>query len=181
MVCVSIWPWNFTFNSFYTPVVTEAPIFVAQVPWVLARRVCKQCQAIFFSCLKKQYPVTEHAATFDFWTGCLEIKRCEESKKTLKNPFASRLAEFNTSLKNFSGLQINDILFPLRFDLGEVGIFWRYFYCRWLGDQKMGGALMPIEGLILLLASIQAQIIVRGIRRNETAIIKTRRKKPLRH
>ena len=40
---------------------------------------------------------------------------------------------------------------------------------------------MPIEGLILLLASIQAQIIVRGIRRNETAIIKTGRMKPLRH
>ena len=27
------------------------------------------------------------------------IKRCEESKRTLKNPFASRLAEFNTTLK----------------------------------------------------------------------------------
>ena len=40
---------------------------------------------------------------------------------------------------------------------------------------------MPIEGLFLLLASIQAQIIVKGIRRNETATIKTVRKKPLRH
>ena len=37
----------------------------------------------------------------------------------------------------------------------------------------MGSALMPIEGLFLLLASIQAQIIVKGIRRNETATIKT--------
>ena len=47
----------------------------------------------------------------------------------------------------------------------------------------MGSALMPIEGLFLLLASIQAQIIVKGIRmrRNETATIKTVRKKPLRH
>ena len=50
-------------------------------------------------CLKEQYPVTAHAPNFDFWTGCPEIKRCEESKRTLKNPFASRLAEFNTTLK----------------------------------------------------------------------------------
>ena len=35
----------------------------------------------------------------------------------------------------------------------------------------MGSALMLIEGLFLLLASIQAQIIVKGIRRNETATI----------
>ena len=45
----------------------------------------------------------------------------------------------------------------------------------------MGSALMPIEGLFLLLASIHAQITVKGIRRNETAPIKTVRKKPLRH
>ena len=45
----------------------------------------------------------------------------------------------------------------------------------------MRGALMPIEGLFLLPASIQAQIIVKGIRRNETATIETVRKKPLRH
>ena len=40
---------------------------------------------------------------------------------------------------------------------------------------------MLIEGLFLLLASIQAQIIVKEIRRNETATIETVRKKPLRH
>ena len=51
---------------------------------------------------------------------------------------------------------------------------------HWREDQKMGSALMPIEGLFLLLASIQAQIIVKAIRRNETAAIKTVRKKPLR-
>ena len=46
----------------------------------------------------------------------------------------------------------------------------------------MGSAFMPIEGLFLLPASIQAQIIVKGIRRNETAtIIETVSKKPLRH
>ena len=49
--------------------------------------------------LKEQYPFTAHAPNFDFWTGCPEIKRCEESKRTLKNPFASRLAEFDTTLK----------------------------------------------------------------------------------
>ena len=83
--------------------------------------------------------------------------------------------------QNFSGLQINDILFLLSFDLGKIWIFWRYFYCRWPEDQKIGSTLMPIEGLFLLLASIQAQIIVKGIRRNEKATIKTVRKKPLRH
>ena len=69
----------------------------------------------------------------------------------------------------------------LSFDLGESGIFLRYFYCRWPEDQKIGSALMPIEGLFLQLASIQAQIIVKKIRRNETATIKIVRKKPLRH
>ena len=38
----------------------------------------------------------------------------------------------------------------------------------------MGRALIPIEGLFLLLASIQAQITVKEkIRSNETATIKT--------
>ena len=45
----------------------------------------------------------------------------------------------------------------------------------------MGSALMPIEGFFLLPASIQAQLIVKGIRRNETATIKAVREKPLRH
>ena len=56
-------------------------------------------KGFFFSDLKEQYPVTAHAPNFDFWTGCREIKRCEESKRILKNPFASRLAGFNTTLK----------------------------------------------------------------------------------
>ena len=49
--------------------------------------------------LKEQYPVSAHAPNFDFWTGCREIKRCEESKRTLKNPSTSRLAGINTTLK----------------------------------------------------------------------------------
>ena len=44
----------------------------------------------------------------------------------------------------------------------------------------MGSSFMAIEGLFLLPASIQAQIIVKEIRRNETATIETVRKK-LRH
>ena len=41
----------------------------------------------------------------------------------------------------------------------------------------MGSALMSIEGLFLLLAAIQAQVIVKGIRRSETTTIKTVRKR----
>ena len=72
-------------------------------------------------------------------------------------------------------------MFSLSFDLGEMGIFWRYFYCRWPEDQKMGSALIPIEGLVLLPSSTHAQIIVKRIRRNETATIEAVRNKPLRH
>ena len=49
--------------------------------------------------LKEQYPVTAHAPNVDFWTGYREIKRCEESKRTLKNPFVSCLADFNATVK----------------------------------------------------------------------------------
>ena len=44
----------------------------------------------------------------------------------------------------------------------------------------MGSTLMQIEGLFLLPASKQAQIIVKAMRRNETATLKTVKKKPLR-
>ena len=37
--------------------------------------------------LKEQYPVTAHVPNFDFLTGCCKFKRCEESQRTLKNPF----------------------------------------------------------------------------------------------
>ena len=111
--------------------------------------------------------------------GC-EIKRCEVSERTLKNPFASRLAEFNITLKL---RRITDqwYIVPVKFRFGRNQDFWRYFYCRWPEDQRMGSALMPIEGLFLLPASIQAQVIMKETRRNETATIKTVRKKPLRH
>ena len=54
-------------------------------------------------------------------------------------------------------------------------------YCRWPEDQNIGSALVPIDGLFLLPASVQAQIIVKAIRINETATIETLRKNPLRH
>ena len=49
------------------------------------------------------------------------------------------------------------------------------------GGPKEGSVFMPIEGLFLLPASIEAQIIVKGICRNETATVETVRKKPLRY
>ena len=68
--------------------------------------------------LKERYTVTAHAPNFDFWTGCREIKRCWESKRTLKNPFASRLAEFDTALKL---LRITDqwYIVPAEFRFGQ--------------------------------------------------------------
>ena len=98
----------------------------------------------------------------------------------MKNPFASRLAEFNTILKL---LRITDqcYIVPVKFRFGRNLDFLRYFYCRWPEGQKKGSALISIESLFLLLAYIQAQIVVKGIHRNETAAIKTVRKKPLRH
>ena len=95
--------------------------------------------------------------------------------------FALCLAEFNTTLKL---LRITDqwYIVPVKFWFGRNQDFLALLLLPLAGgDQKMGSPLMPIEGLFLLLASIQAQIIVKGIRRNETATIKTERKKPLRH
>ena len=60
---------------------------------------CGYVNAVVFLDLKEQYPVIRHAPNCDVWTGCREIKKCEESKRTLKNPFVSRLADFNTILK----------------------------------------------------------------------------------
>ena len=90
----------------------------------------------------------------------------------MKNPFASRFAEFDTT-QNFSELQINDIVFPLSFKLGKIGIFWLSFHCLWQEDQEKASTLISVEGLFLPPASIQAQLIVKGIRRNGTATIKT--------
>ena len=84
--------------------------------------------------LKEQYPVTAHVPNLDFRTECREFKRCEESQRTLKNPFATRFAEFDTT-QNVSELQINDIVFPLIFNLGKIRIIWLSFHCLWPEDQ----------------------------------------------
>ena len=97
--------------------------------------------------LKEQYPVTAHAPNFDFWTGCREIKRCEESRRTLKNPFASRLAEFSTTLKL---LRITDqwCNVPVKFRFRLNRVFLALLLLPLAGGQKMGSVLMPIEDLI---------------------------------
>ena len=68
--------------------------------------------------LKERYPESAHAQNFDFCSSCREIKRCEESKRTLTNPFASRLAEFDTTLKLF---RITDqwYIVPFKFRFGR--------------------------------------------------------------
>ena len=101
--------------------------------------------------------------------------------RTLNNPFASHLAKFKTTLKL---LRITDqwYVVPVKFRFGRNQDFLALLLLPLAeGCQNKGSPLMPIEGLFLLLASIQAQIIVKGIHRNETATIKTVRKKPLRH
>ena len=101
--------------------------------------------------------------------------------RTLNNPFASHLAKFKTTIKL---LRITDqwYVVPVKFRFGRNQDFLALLLLPLAkGRQNKGSPLMPIEGLFLLLASIQAQIIVKGIHRNETATIKTVRKKPLRH
>ena len=97
--------------------------------------------------LKEQYSVTAHAPNFGFWTGCREIKGCEESRRTLKNPFASRLAEFSTALKL---LRITDqwCNLPVKFRFGLNRVFLALLLFPLAGGQKMGSVSMPIEDLI---------------------------------
>ena len=71
-------------------------------------RVCAIAMLLNGKLLKEQYPVTAHAPNFDFWTGCHEIKRCEESKRTLKNPFTSRLAGIQESAYDWFESYLNN-------------------------------------------------------------------------
>ena len=120
--------------------------------------------------MKKQFPVTAHVPNFDFLTGCRELKGCEEGKRTLKNPFASRLDQFDTTLKLLKIIDQGYIV-PVEFRFGRNRDFLAFFHFRQSEDQKKAGALMPVEGLFLPPASIQAQIIVTGICRNGTVTI----------
>ena len=78
--------------------------------------------------------------TLIFWQDVANSKDA-----TLKNPFASLLAEFDTTLK--LELQVNDILFPLSFDLDQIGIFFGVPFIA--VDQRTKrrelSALMPVE------------------------------------
>ena len=86
---VSIWSLRSP-NFFFSAIKRKTRLSSKYAP-----RNCCATLVIF----KAQYPVTAHVPNFDFLTGCREFRRCEESKRALKNPFASRLAEFDTTLK----------------------------------------------------------------------------------
>ena len=80
---------------------------------------------------------TAHAPNFNFRTECCEFKRCEESKRTLKNPFALRLAEFDTILKL---LRITDQWFivPVKFRFGRNRVFLSLLLLLLAGEPKDG-------------------------------------------
>ena len=91
---VSIWSLQST-NFFFSAIKRKTRLSSKYAP-----RYCCATLVIF----KAQHPVTAHVPNFAFLTGCREFRRCEESKRALKNPFASRLAEFDTTL-NVRGTQ----------------------------------------------------------------------------
>ena len=74
---------------------------------------------------------------FDFRTGCRGIKTSEESRRTLKNPFASRLAEFSTTLKR---LRITDqwYIVPVKFRFGRNRDFLALLLLPLAGGPKDG-------------------------------------------
>ena len=87
--------------------------------------------------IEEQYPVTAHVPNFDYLTGYREFKRCEEVKRTLQNPFASRMAEFDTTPKP---LRITDqgYIVLIEFRFGRNRDFLRYFHFRQSEDQEKG-------------------------------------------
>ena len=130
--------------------------------------------------LKEQYPVTAHAPNFDFETGCREIKRCEESKRTLKNPFATRLTEFDTALKPVS-ITGQWYIAPVEFWFGRNQDFLSLLLLPLAGGPKAGKRFDADWRLISSASFPTSQGIVKGIRIYETATIETVRKKLLRH
>ena len=87
--------------------------------------------------LKEQYTVTAHAPNFDFWTRCREIKICEESKRTFKNPFVSRLAEFSTTLKLLR-ITYQWYIVPVKFRFGRNWDFLALLLLPLAGGPKDG-------------------------------------------
>ena len=87
--------------------------------------------------VKKQFPVTAHVPNFDFLTGCRELKGCEEGKRTLKNPFASRLDQFDTTLKLLKIIDQGYIV-PVEFRFGRNRDFLALFSFPSIRGQKEG-------------------------------------------
>ena len=85
--------------------------------------------------------------------------------------------------QNFSELQINDILFTLSFDLGEIGILWRYLISLPLaGGPREGKRLMTVEGLFLPPADhTKSDNCERNTQKWNSNNKDDVRKKPLRH
>ena len=131
--------------------------------------------------LKEQCTVTAHAPNFDFRRGCREIKRYEESKWTLRNPFASRLAEFNITPKL---LKITDqwYIVPVKLLFGRNRGFLASLLLPLARRTKRWEALWcRLKAYFFCQLPYKLRYnFERNIPRNETAKIKTVRKKPLR-
>ena len=72
-------------------------------------------------------------------------------------------------------MQINDILFPLSFDLGEIGIFWRYFHCC---RKRINASLRLISPASFHTSSDDRERNTQKWNSNNNHYV---RKKPLRH
>ena len=120
--------------------------------------------------LKEQHHVTAHVPNFDFLTGCREFKRCEEGKRTLKNPFASRSAKFDTTIKLF---RITDqwYIIPIKFRFGRNWDFMALLSLPLAGGPREGK--WQLKAYFSCQLTIHAQIILKGIRRYGTATKKT--------
>ena len=103
--------------------------------------------------LKEQYLV----AAMHFWLGCREIKRCEESKRTSKSSFASRLVEFDTTLKVF---RITDqwYIVPVEIRFGRNRDFLALLLLPLAGGPKDGKRFYAVWRLISS-ASFHTEII----------------------
>ena len=81
--------------------------------------------------------ITAHAPNFDFRTGYREIKRCEESRRTLKTPFASLLAKFSTTLKLLR-ITVQWYIVPVKFRFGRNREFLALLLLPLAGGPKDG-------------------------------------------
>ena len=98
---------------------------------------------------------------------------CERGQKeTLKNPFASRLAEFDTTL-NLLRIPEQWYIVPFKFQFGRNRELFALLSLPLAGETRQRKRFNGHGSLISLPASIQVQIIVKGMSRNGIATIKT--------